>query len=167
MEKALSNIKRAQPMIKKAFFIAKKTRPDTFWNSKAWAAWLPMWLRVCCSMLQQHYGAIKMQNWWQGSCSVLQCVADRCGVLHCVWATRLQIWLRVCWSMSHIPKNLDLSNQIAQFCSVLQCVAVCCSVLQCVAVCCSVQYRVLNCAIFKTQVTAKDLHWVAVYYSMV
>ena len=44
-------------------------------------------------------------------CSVLQCVAVRCSVLH----------------ISVVEKGTSES------CSVLQCVAVCCSVLQCIA----------------------------------
>jgi len=58
-------------------------------------------------------------------CSVLQCVAVRCSVLHTAKDT------------SPVAARHPLQCA-AVCCSVLQCVAVCCSVLQCIAVCCRV-----------------------------
>ena len=51
-------------------------------------------------------------------CSVLQCVAVCCSVLH--------------------KSAMDITDVYLQL---LRCVAVCCSVLQCVAVCCSVLHK--------------------------
>jgi len=72
-------------------------------------------------------------------CSVLQCVAVCCRVLH-------DALLRVC------SKKWRLLQCVAVCCSVLflccsglQCVAVYCNVLQCVAVRCSVLQCVADC----------------------
>jgi hypothetical protein len=92
-------------------------------------------------------------------CSVVQCVAVCCSVLHvaqciyeCVaaWCSVLQC-VAVCWSVLHVARCIH--ECVAVWCSVVQCVAcstmhlwmrcsvmqwvaLCCIVLQCVAVCC-------------------------------
>jgi len=59
-------------------------------------------------------------------CTVLQCGALCCSVVHCVavWCTVLQCGA-VCCSVVHC---------VAVWCTVVQCGAVCCSVVHCVAV---------------------------------
>jgi len=69
--------------------------------------------------LRRHPDAL--QRWGMSTCcSVLQCVAVRYSVLHCVRGRCLETTCRYCADVTYV--------------NMLQCVAVCCSVLQCVAV---------------------------------
>jgi len=74
------------------------------------------------------------------SCSVLQCVAVCCSVLHhlCVAVG--------CSALQCVAVGCSVLQWVAVCCSALQCVAVCCSVLHylCVAVCCSELYVILH-----------------------
>ena len=79
---------------------------------------------VCCRVFQR----VAMR------CSVLQCVAVRCSALQCVVV--LPILVRKVTFLFYFvsivytrPQGL-VALVIEDFCSVLQCVAVCCSVLQ-------------------------------------
>ena len=81
---------------------------------------------ACCSVL---HTALMLQMYFrdchhmcQDCCSVLQCVALR--LLQCVALRLLQ-----CIALKYRPILQD-------YCSMVQCVAVCCSVAQRVAVCC-------------------------------
>ena len=88
-------------------------------------------------------------------CSVLQCVAvcgsvlqsEHLDLLQCSRANRVK-WQGTCKTLQHTATHCNTLQQhirstsiqsdkpceVAQCCSVLQCIAVCCSVLQCVAV---------------------------------
>ena len=69
-------------------------------------------------------------------CSVLQCVAVRCGV-------------RLCYSAFGGNCKPASCRCAAVCCCVLLCVAVCCSVLQCAAVCCCVLLCASVCCHYK------------------
>jgi len=83
---------------------------------------------------------------WQGTYNKLQHTATHCNTLqhtatHC---NTLQHTATHCNTLQHTAQHIrstsiqsDKSCEVAQCCSVLQCVAVCCSALQCVAMCCS------------------------------
>jgi len=87
---------------------------------------------LCCSVL--HLICHKYQpHTLVVCCSALQCAVVCCSVLRCV-ADRCRVVV-----------FCSVLQCVAQCCSVLQCVAVCCSVLQCAAVCCSVLQRVAAC----------------------
>ena len=68
-------------------------------------------------------------------CTVLQCVAVCCRLMHC-------------GAVGHTPCQGDLQMEVVHtvvWCSVLQCVAAYCSVLRCVAVCCNMLQCVAAC----------------------
>jgi len=81
-------------------------------------------------------------------CSVLQYVAVRYSVLQC--APQSTAGLKRSNKGAHRPVDVRLNLRkicvcVLQWCSMLQCGAICCSVLQCAAVCCSVLQCVAVC----------------------
>jgi len=82
------------------------------------------WVAECCTIDRASECAV--------CCSVLQCVAVRCSVLHGREGKNVRVSTPpVCG-----PGLIRMISAV--WCSLLQYVAACCSVLQCAAVCCSV-----------------------------